>query len=117
MLKFWFFVYNIFFLPLIWLGFRILSLFNPKIREGFKGRKRIYEDIKGWDLKDSKKKIIFHSSSLGEYQQAIPIITELLQKDYQIISTFFSPSGYKNSKNIVTRCLQILHTIRFIPKR
>lgn len=101
MIKFWFLVYNIIFLPLIWTGFRVLSLVNPKIREGFKGRKRIFDDIKNWNLESALKRIIFHSSSLGEYQQAIPIITELQQKNYQIIATFFSPSGYKNSKNML----------------
>lgn len=102
MVKLWFLVYNIFFLPLIWVGFRILSLFNPKVREGFRGRKKIFTDIDGWDLDNSKSKIIFHSSSLGEYQQAIPIITELQKKNFQIITTFFSPSGYKNSKTLLS---------------
>lgn len=101
MVRFWFFVYNIFFLPLIYLGFRVLSLFNPKIREGFKGRKRIFSDIESWKLDPKSRKIIFHSSSLGEYQQAIPIIEELQKKGYEIIATFFSPSGYKNSKNLL----------------
>ena len=102
MVKIWFLVYNILFLPLIWVGFRFLSLFNPKIREGFKGRKKIFSDIREWNLDASKRKIIFHSSSLGEYQQAIPIIKELQQKEYQIITTFFSPSGYKNSKTLLS---------------
>ena len=99
MTKFWFFVYNIIFLPLIWTGFRLLSLFNSKIREGFKGRKYIFRDIESWNLDSSTKKIIFHSSSLGEFQQAIPIIEELQKKGFEIIATFFSPSGYKNSLN------------------
>ena len=101
MTAFWFIVYNIVFLPLIWTGFRFLSLFNPKIREGFKGRKNIFRDIENWKLDPSTKKIIFHSSSLGEFQQAIPIIEELQKKGYEIIATFFSPSGYKNSKNLL----------------
>lgn len=101
MTKFWFLVYNILFLPLIWTGFRVISLFNPKIREGFKGRKTIFSDLKSWKLNPTSKKIIFHSSSLGEFQQAIPIIKELSQKGYEIIATFFSPSGYNNSKNLL----------------
>jgi 3-deoxy-D-manno-octulosonic-acid transferase len=102
MVTLWFVVYNIFFLPLIWFGFRFLSLFNPKIREGFKGRKKIFSDIEEWNLDNSKSKVIFHSSSLGEYQQAIPIITELEKKNFQIITTFFSPSGFKNSKTLLS---------------
>ncbi len=101
MVRFWFFVYNIFFLPLIWAGFRTLSLFNSKIREGFKGRKIIFREIDSWNPESTSKKVIFHSSSLGEYQQAIPIIQELSKKGYEIIATFFSPSGYRNSKNLL----------------
>lgn len=101
MTAFWFIVYNIVFLPLIWTGFRFLSLFNPKIREGFKGRKYIFREIENWKLDPSVKRIIFHSSSLGEFQQAIPIIEELQKKGYEIIATFFSPSGYKNSMNLL----------------
>ena len=96
MLKFWFGVYNFFLLPLLWTGFRILSLFNPKIAEGFKGRKNISEEIRKWDFKDGKR-VIIHSSSLGEYQQAIPIMNELRNHGYNVIVTFFSPSGYRNS--------------------
>ena len=97
MLKFWFWVYNLFFLPLLWTGFRIISLVNSKVREGFKGRKNIFGEIKNWSYTGGKR-IIIHSSSLGEYQQAIPIVKELHERGFNIIMTFFSPSGYRNSK-------------------
>ncbi|MCI0472910.1 MAG: hypothetical protein L0Y76_04930 [Ignavibacteria bacterium] len=98
MLKFWFWAYNLFLLPLVWFGFRLLSLFNSKIREGFKGRRHLLEEISTWKFKEGKPVVIIHSSSLGEYQQAIPLITELNSRGYEITATFFSPSGYKNSK-------------------
>jgi 3-deoxy-D-manno-octulosonic-acid transferase len=97
MLKFWFWVYNLIFLPLLWTGFRAVSLINNKVRDGFKGRKNIFDDIKTWSYTGGKR-IIIHSSSLGEYQQAMPIVNELRELGYNIILTFFSPSGFKNSK-------------------
>lgn len=50
-------------------------------------------------LTKSKKMIWFHSSSLGEFEQAKPIIEELRKNpSLNILVTFFSPSGYENSK-------------------
>jgi 3-deoxy-D-manno-octulosonic-acid transferase len=52
-------------------------------------------------INKSKKLIWFHSSSLGEFEQAKPIIEKLKQeKDVNVLVTFFSPSGYENSKSI-----------------
>lgn len=100
MCRFWLYVYNVFLIPLLWLFFRLYSLFNSKIRDGFSGRKRIFSDLESNKplLTNGKKNIIIHCSSLGEYQQAVPIYQELLNYNYNIILTFFSPSGYKNSK-------------------
>jgi 3-deoxy-D-manno-octulosonic-acid transferase len=100
MLNFWFWVYNLIALPLLWLGFRFLSLFNSKIREGFKGRRNIFKEIRKWKFEEGKPVVIIHSSSLGEYQQAIPLIIELNSLGYGIITTFFSPSGFRNSKTL-----------------
>lgn len=100
MCKFWLYVYNIFSIPSIWLIFKVYSIFNSKIREGFSGRKHIFPDLEKNKslLTNGNKNIIIHCSSLGEFQQAIPIYQELLNHNYNIIITFFSPSGYKNSK-------------------
>jgi len=100
MCKFWLYFYNIFSVPVIWIIFRLLSVFNSKINDGFSGRKNIFPDLEKNKsiLNNGNKNIIIHCSSLGEYQQAIPIYQELLRFNYNIIVTFFSPSGYKNSK-------------------
>lgn len=100
MCKFWLYVYNIFSIPLIWIIFRLYSIFNSKVREGFKGRKFIFAELENNLplLKNGNKNIIIHCSSLGEYQQAVPIYQELLNQNYNIVLTFFSPSGFKNSK-------------------
>ncbi len=98
--NFWSVIYNIFFLPLLYILIRVGSVFNQKIRRGIKGRKRIFEklSLNSQQLDRSKKTILFHSSSLGEFEQAKPIIQKIkLDKKYNIVITFFSPSGYDNS--------------------
>jgi len=101
MVKTWFLFYNVFILPPLYISLLIGSLFNSKIRTGLKGRKRIFENliIDAASLNKPKKLIWFHSSSLGEFEQAKPIIEELKKSyDVNILVTFFSPSGYINSK-------------------
>lgn len=101
MKKIWFIVYNYLIIPVFYALILLSSLFNSKIRRGIKGRKRMFEELilDAANLSKSKKLIWFHSSSLGEFEQAKPIIEELKKdKNINIIVTFFSPSGYENSK-------------------
>jgi 3-deoxy-D-manno-octulosonic-acid transferase len=100
--KIWIASYSIVFIPVFWTLLQIASLFNAKIRRGIRGRKNLFEQLKR-DVSRLKysKRIWFHSSSMGEFEQAKPIITALRER-YQhlhIIVTFFSPSGYDHSKN------------------
>ena len=90
----WQFCYNFIFLPLFYLLVRVSSLFIQKIRRGIRGRKRIFEDliINRTLINKLNKNIWFHSSSLGEFEQAKPIIEELKKnKQVNIIVSFFSP--------------------------
>ena len=52
-------------------------------------------------IKKEDRTIWFHVASLGEFEQAIPIIesTKESWQDHKIIVTFFSPSGYEIRKN------------------
>ena len=97
----WKILYNLLVIPPLYIFLQLGGLFNQKIRRGIKGRKRIFEELilNAASLNKSKKLIWFHSSSLGEFEQAKPIIEEL-KKDPQIniLITFFSPSGYENSR-------------------
>lgn len=100
MKSFWIFTYNLLFVPLLYILVRISSLINSKIRRGLRGRKRIFENLilNAASLDKTKPLIWFHSSSLGEFEQAKPIIKELKNtRDFNILVTFFSPSGYENS--------------------
>lgn len=97
---FWFYFYNIIPLPLLKIIIYFFSPFDKKIRVGIKGRKRLYEEliINLTGLDRSKNLIWFHSSSLGEFEQAKPIIEQIKKNtEVNIFVTFFSPSGYNNS--------------------
>ncbi|MCK9426173.1 MAG: 3-deoxy-D-manno-octulosonic acid transferase [Ignavibacteriaceae bacterium] len=98
---FWKFAYNILIVPLLLFAMKIAPWFNKKVRLGVVGRKRLFEDliVNISSLNRKKKLVWFHSSSLGEFEQAKPIIEKLKQtKDVNILVTFFSPSGLENSK-------------------
>lgn len=98
--RIWYFFYNALLLPLLWFYFRVYSFFNDKVKAGFDGRKKIFEhlEMSGAVLNNGNKNIIVHSSSFGEYQQALPLIEELHKRNYNVIVSFFSPSGFNNAQ-------------------
>ncbi len=80
---------------------RFFSLFNTKAKIWIKGRSNIFENLKNCNFQNHKKIIWFHCASLGEFEQARPLI-EFFKKNHQdikILLTFFSPSGYEIRKN------------------
>ncbi len=96
----WYSLYNITALPLLKLFFLVARFLNEKIAEGIRGRSNLFENLEASlaAVDRSKKLIWFHSASLGEFEQAKPIIEKLKrEKNVNILITFFSPSGYKNS--------------------
>ena len=102
MQRIWYLFYNGVFILLFWVVLRLGALFNGKIQRGVKGRSHLFEHLEQQSkgLKASRR-IWFHSSSMGEFEQAKPIIAALREKysDLNIIVSFFSPSGYDHSKN------------------
>jgi 3-deoxy-D-manno-octulosonic-acid transferase len=101
MKKFWIIVYNVIVVPSLYLILNAAGWFNKKVKRGVAGRKRIFEELilNAAALDKSKRLIWFHSSSMGEFEQAKPIIEELKKdKTINILVTFFSPSGYENSR-------------------
>ena len=101
MKKFWFLFYNILIVPSLYIAVKAAGLFNSKVKRGIQGRRRIFEELILNSSATNKlnKLIWFHSSSLGEFEQAKPIIEELKKnKGINILVTFFSPSGYENSR-------------------
>ncbi|PID61121.1 MAG: 3-deoxy-D-manno-octulosonic acid transferase [Ignavibacteriae bacterium] len=100
MKSFWFYFYNILILLPLKMSFYVLSLFNKKIRMGITNRKQLFENliINISCLNRNKTTFWFHSSSMGEFEQAKPIIEHFKKNsEINIVVTFFSPSGYNNS--------------------
>lgn len=79
---------------------KIVALFSPKIKLFVEGRKNVFSILQE-KIKPSDKTIWFHSASLGEYEQGLPVIEKIKEKypNHKIIVTFFSPSGYEVRKN------------------
>jgi len=96
------FFYNIS-LKIYYLVVLIVSPFNKKAKQWISGRKNIFEKIKKSGACETKN-IWFHVSSLGEYEQGLPVIEKIKQKypSHKIFLTFFSPSGYEIKKNSKT---------------
>ncbi len=77
----------------------VYGLFHAKIGLFVKGRKETFEKLSV--LQKNDKVIWVHAASLGEFEQARPII-EAIKKShpiYKIVVTFFSPSGYEIRRN------------------
>jgi 3-deoxy-D-manno-octulosonic-acid transferase len=74
----------------------ILSHFSGKLRQFLSGRKSLFERLENFRSGSSGPVAWFHVASLGEYEQARPVIAALKSKrpELGIVVTFFSPSGY-----------------------
>jgi len=79
---------------------KIVALFSPKIKLFTEGRKNVFAILEE-NIKPTDKTIWFHSASLGEYEQGLPVIEKIKERypSHKIIVTFFSPSGYEVRKN------------------
>ena len=72
------------------------GLFIPKIRHFSSSRKNLFERLEIFRSKHKGELAWFHVASLGEYEQARPVIAELkrVQPAQLVAVSFFSPSGY-----------------------
>lgn len=104
MIYFWIVVYNVFVVPLAVIGFYFMGLFNAKIREGIKGRLRSKKELLNFvhSRRNRREVFIVHSASLGEFEQAKPVIRGLkaFRPDVLIVASFTSPSGYENAERM-----------------
>ncbi len=84
------------------LGIRVASLFSPKAKEWIDGRKNWERNLLSFSETNGKDPWVwFHCASLGEFEQARPLIEKirLKKKGYRILITFFSPSGFRVRKD------------------
>lgn len=79
----------------------IAALFNDKAKRAVDGRKNWKDELGLKASKLGQERIWFHCASLGEYEQAKPVmeIIRAQKPDTSIVVSFFSPSGYDIRKN------------------
>ena len=78
---------------------RIYALFNDKAKKWIVGRENWEVNLQA-ALTAGEKRIWIHCSSVGEFEQARPVIDALKERYsvFKVVVTFYSPSGYEASK-------------------
>ncbi|MEN8124240.1 MAG: glycosyltransferase N-terminal domain-containing protein [Bacteroidota bacterium] len=79
---------------------KFIAFFNKKISLFVNGRNDTFSKLRN-EILQKDQVIWFHCASLGEFEQARPIIKNIKDQypDHKIVLTFFSPSGYEIQKN------------------
>lgn len=93
-------MYNLF-IRIYWLSAKVMACFRPKVKLFVEGRKGLLPDIEKRMSSVSRPVMWFHCASVGEFEQARPVIERVSKErpDRFIFLTFFSPSGYELRKN------------------
>jgi len=96
-------LYSWILLPLVAATLRLVALFSRSVRSGLQERRRwqqrLHQSLAG--LNREKPLIWFHCPSLGEFEQARPLITELRRRrgnDFNIVLSLFSESGLRHGR-------------------
>lgn len=94
----WFYRFGLFVISVL---LPVAGIFNPKVRHFLQGRKSVFQKLTEFRKSNTGSLAWFHVASLGEYEQARPVIAELKKsrRDLKIAVSFFSPSGYDNVIN------------------
>ncbi|MDZ7292964.1 MAG: hypothetical protein ONB42_23840, partial [candidate division KSB1 bacterium] len=114
-------VYNLIVIPLLFLGFHFVALLSrlgfhqfDKIRIGIEGRKALFAELETQLHRVHNPGLRFwiHAASMGEYEQARPLLQEIGQRfpDAVRVLTLFSPSAYAhlNRANIPAEVVSYL---------
>lgn len=82
------------------LGINLAAFFKPKARLWVDGRKDWPQKL-AIQKQPGQKLVWFHCASLGEFEQARPVIEQLKKEEPTtlILLSFFSPSGFEVRKN------------------
>lgn len=75
----------------------ILGVFVPKIRHFLAQRENLFASLSDFRVAHPGPLTWFHVASLGEYEQAKPVIAALKEQEPStwVVVSFFSPSGYE----------------------
>lgn len=87
-------------IALLYLAVKISSLWSDKSKLWIEGRRDCWRLLLE-NLDPSSRYVWIHVSSLGEFEQGLPLIESIKSRypEYKIVLTFFSPSGYEVKKN------------------
>ncbi len=113
MKRFWGAAYSFVVIPLFWITLRVIAVVNAKARRAIRGRETLFADLERQiALLGPGSRVWFHSSSMGEFEQAKPIIAELKRRHpgTLVVVSFFSPSGYEHS-----RTYRLADVITYLP--
>ena len=104
------FIYNVL-INLAGFFLKIIALFNKKIKLFVEGRKHVFDKL-AKEIQKGDKVIWFHTASLGEFEQGLPVIEQTKNEfpEHKILVTFFSPSGYE-----VKKTTKSAHIITYLP--
>ncbi len=93
--------YNLFRVPLLLLA-RAAGLFHSKIRRTFRGRRGRLQELqrKLQDIPPNARRIWIHASSMGEFEQSVPLLEALARRfpDDWFVLSLFSPSAYEHMR-------------------
>ncbi len=91
-------LYSIF-IRIYYFGVYLAAFWNKKAQQWIEGRKALYQNLHQ-QIPSHQQPIWFHCASVGEFEQALPLIHQCNKKYSQspILLTFFSPSGYEYAK-------------------
>lgn len=80
---------------------KLASFFHPKAKAFVTGRRDLLSKVERAFANNESPVVWFHCASLGEFEQARPVIESLKKEynQYKILLTFFSPSGFEVRKN------------------
>jgi 3-deoxy-D-manno-octulosonic-acid transferase len=100
--SFWYAVYNFLGMPFFRAVLYAGRLVDKKVRRGLDGRKSLFRDLEKTvpPLEPKRPRFWIHNSSMGEFEQAKPLIEALKARfpGSSVVVTFFSPSGLDHVK-------------------
>lgn len=91
---------------------RLAALWNPKAKAWIEGRRNWMENLQGASsLRAGSPLIWFHVASMGEYEQAVPVMQACKSRfsECRILLSFFSPSGYVHVRKKKTLADEIVY--------
>lgn len=80
---------------------KLVAPWNSKARRWLQGRTGLMEKIRAAMQHNAGSVVWMHCASLGEFEQGRPVLEQLRSAhlQYNIVLTFFSPSGYQAAQN------------------